>query len=128
MPVVKFLNGDLSEYDEKDENKLTELIAGAWNVNKAQVKLIKSEEDENVDYFVYFDISHRLLILNMTEENYISYEKQFYDDKGYMNLVKELLKTEERDMVSRWNKKDKIVFVPNHLEEYVKKTYGKVFF
>jgi len=128
MPIVKFLNGDLSEYDEKDENKLIELIAGAWNVNKAQVKLIKSEDDENVDYFVYFDISHRLLILNMTEENYISYEKQFYDDKGYMNLVKGLMKTEERDMVSRWNKKDKIVFVPNHLEEYVKKTYGKVFF
>jgi hypothetical protein len=131
MTIIKFLNGDVMQYDEKDEERLVDLIAGDLNLDRVLVGLIKNdqEKEEDVDYvdfFVLIDDTPKILyILNMTEGNFFSYEKKKCFDKGYMKVVKSLMK-ENVDGFSHWNREDKIIFVPDHLRDYVSKSYGKL--
>jgi hypothetical protein len=60
------------------------------------------------------------LIANLTEGTFFSYESD------YTPLLKSLFETDAVGQ-SRWLRTDKIVFVPSHLNDYVRGKYEYVF-
>lgn len=130
MTLVKFLNGDISSYDEKEEKKLIDMIADDLKIDKVTVGLVKNEDKnedgEDIDFFVFIDPVKVICILNMTQGNFFSYRKRSCFDKGYMRTVKKLTTDDETSGISHWAKDDKIIFVPDHLRDYVAKNYGRL--
>jgi len=124
MTLVKFLNGDISSYDENEEQKLVDMIADNLKIDRVTVGLVKNEDGGDIDFFVFIDPVKVIYILNMTQGNFFSYRKRVCFDKGYMRTVKSLTDGETR--VSHWGKDDKIIFVPDHLSDYVSKSYGRL--
>jgi hypothetical protein len=60
-------------------------------------------------------------ILNMTEGTF------FYYQETYQNIL-EFLFEKQKDGTSRWNKTDKIIFVPESVpHEYIMKNYEFVY-
>jgi len=68
----------------------------------------------------FFNNKNLKVILNKTEGYYFVYQE------NYENMMKSLF---EKNVLgeSRWGADDKIVFVPDHLREYVLQTYEFVF-
>lgn len=126
MTFVKFLNGDISQYNEKDEKKLIDMIADDLKIDRVTVGLVKNEEGGDIDFFVFIDPVKLVYILNMTQENFFVYKKRSCFDKGYMRIVKDLTTENVTSGVSHWGKDEKIIFVPNHLYSYVEKSYGRL--
>lgn len=134
MTFVKFLNGDISYYDENNENILIDMIANDLKTDSVTISLIKNEEKSEekeekeiyIDFFVLIDDVKEIYILNMTQENFFSYKKKFAFDKGYMKIMRNLTKDDKLSGLSHWGKEDKIVYVPNHITSYVEKTYGRL--
>lgn len=133
MTLVKFLNGDISSYDEKEEKKLIDMIADDLKIDSVTVGLVKNEEKnedggdgEDIDFFVFIDPVKVIYILNMTQGNFFSYRKRSCFDKGYMKALKKLTTEDEKSRISHWGKDDKIIFVPDHLRDYVDKSYGRL--
>jgi hypothetical protein len=62
------------------------------------------------------------LILNMTEGTFFEY----YGEGQYERILKMLFETNAFG-TSRWFHTDKIIFVPEHLRQYVSKKYERVF-
>lgn len=60
------------------------------------------------------------IILNMTEGYYFIY------DGDYTEILRSLFNNGVFGY-SRWNSEDKIVFVPQHLRDFVIRTYENVF-
>ena len=128
MTLVKFLNGDISQYEENEEEKLIILIADDLKIDRVTVGLVKNEEEESedrIDFFVFIDPVKVIYILNMTQGNFFEYRKRSCFDKGYMKVVKDLT-TDGEDGISHWGKEDKIIFSPDHLRSYVEKSYGRL--
>ena len=140
MTLVKFLNGDISQYDEKDEEKLIHMISEDLKIDRVTVGLVKNEEEvdtvppqergsdslTNIDFFVFIDPIKVIYILNMTQGNFFGYRKRSCFDKGYMRVVKDLTTDDPISGISHWGKDDKIIFVPDHLRSYVDKSYGRL--
>ena len=125
------MNGDVSQYDEKEEEKLIDMIADDLKINRVTVGLVKNEEDsedseDRIDFFVFIDPITVIYILNMTQGNFFGYRKRSCFDKGYMRVVKDLTTDDPISGISHWGKDDKIIFVPDHLRSYVAKTYGRL--
>ena len=59
------------------------------------------------------------IILNMTEGYYFIYEGD------YTEILTSLFETWYGE--KRWNREDKIVFVPQHLRDFVMRTYENIF-
>ena len=130
MSLVKFLNGDISYYDEKEEEKLIDMISDHLKIDRVNIGLVRNEEDDynneyRIDFFVFIDPVKDIYILNMTQGNFFIYRKRSCFDKDYMRVVRELTK-DDVDGFSHWGKDDKIIFVPSHLYSYVKKSYGRL--
>lgn len=129
MTFVKFLNGDISHYDEEKEEKLIDLISDDLKIDRITVGLVKNEEktsEDCVDFFVFINPVKVIYILNMTQGNFFGYRKRSCFDKGYMRVVKDLTTDDPISGISHWGKDDKIIFVPDHLRSYVAKTYGRL--
>jgi hypothetical protein len=128
MTTVKFMNGDVSYYDESDIERLRDIISSDMKLDRRMVGLIENEEknEDKVDFFVLVDKVLDMYILNMTEKNFLVYQKNSPIDKGYMNVLKSLMKKDSFGY-SHWSRDDKIIFVPYHLQDYVTKEYGRIF-
>jgi hypothetical protein len=63
------------------------------------------------------------IILNKTEGYYFIYHGE------YMTILTKLFEKDLRgnNGVSRWDRNDNIIFVPEHLKNYVMKTYENIF-
>lgn len=126
MTVVKFLNGELVEYNAADKAELTFLIAEEFKTDPACVCLTKnSDENSDISFFVTMDESKTVFIVNLTQKNYFSYERAFYEDKGYNQILTDLF-SQDLTGVSHWLPTDKIVFSPENTKEHVKKNYGEL--
>jgi hypothetical protein len=66
MTLVKFLNGDISSYDENEEQKLVDMIADNLKIDRVTVGLVKNEDGGDIDFFVFIDPVKVIYILNMT--------------------------------------------------------------
>lgn len=131
------MNGDISHYDEKEEERLIDMISDDRKIDRVTVGLVKNEEEndivlrasyseDRIDFFVFIDPIKVIYILNMTQGNFFGYRKRSCFDKGYMRVVKDLTTDDPISGISHWGKDDKIIFVPNHLRSYVEKTYGRL--
>lgn len=133
MTLVKFLNGDISHYEEKEEEKLIDMIANDLKIKRVTVGLVKNEEEDDtsglgdrIDFFVFIDPVTVIVILNMTQGNFFEYRKRSFFDKRYMRAVKAMTTDDPVSGISHWGKDDKIIFVPTHLRSYVEKNYGRL--
>lgn len=144
MTLVKFLDGSILAFTAVDMEELTQQVTEYINGisinsgndnNKRLVQLIKVEDDEkndeqdddmDIQYFALIHPTRTLLILNRTQGNYFSYEREYVNDKGYEYILRQLF---QRDLQndSHWMATDQIVFVPDDLHEYVQMMYGKLF-
>lgn len=61
------------------------------------------------------------IILNMTEGTFLVYDEE-YDIQILAPLFEK-----QNCGTSRWCKTDKIIFVPEHLNEYITKKYDRVY-
>jgi hypothetical protein len=62
----------------------------------------------------------------MTQGNFFAYKKTDADDNGYLKIVKMLTTPNKNSDLSHWEKDDKIIFVPKHINSYVEKNYGEL--
>jgi hypothetical protein len=63
------------------------------------------------------------IILNMTEGFYFIYRG---GEEEYKKILKTLI-SPDRLGFSRWLRDDKIIFVPDHLLDYVMRTYENIY-
>ena len=132
MPLVKFLNGELVEFNATDAAELTLLIAEEFKTDPVCVCLTKNSDEDaeisGISFFVTIDESKTFFIVNLTQKNYFSYERAFYEDKGYNQILADLLSQDPQDLtgVSHWLPTDKIVFAPENTKEHVKNNYGQL--
>ena len=63
-----------------------------------------------------------LLVLNMSQGTFIRVDG--IKTPEYNKKVKELITPFGKDTLSHWDKEDKMVIVPEHLNTYVEKNYG----
>jgi hypothetical protein len=66
-----------------------------------------------------------LLILNLTQSAFIRVDG--IKTMEYNQKMNELLTIFEKDDLSHWNKTDKIIIVPENLNDYVEKIYGEIY-
>jgi len=74
-----------------------------------------------------------IFILNLTQSSFFRYNKKNTTDVGYNKFLLELVTPPEDNILgtqnlSHWGKEDKIIFVPNHLLEYVNKRYNELYY
>jgi hypothetical protein len=73
-----------------------------------------------------------ILVLNLTQETFFRYTKKNSEDNGYNKILLEFLTPPKENLLqdtvglSHWERRDKIVFVPKKLIEYVEKKYGEI--
>jgi hypothetical protein len=69
-----------------------------------------------------------IIIVNITTKSFFRYTKTTETDIEYNNILVELLQPDEEDLAwSHWTKKDKIVFCPTHLRNYVERNCNELF-
>jgi len=66
-----------------------------------------------------------LFLLNITCGSFIRVDG--IKTPEYNKKLNELLKPFEKEKISHWNKRDKIVIVPENLNNYVEKRYGEIY-
>lgn len=65
------------------------------------------------------------LILNTTQSTFIRVNG--IKTMEYIQKMNELLIPFEKNTLSHWGKTDKIIIVPENLNNYVEKTYGELY-
>jgi len=74
-----------------------------------------------------------IFVLNLTQQSFFRYTKENNEDKGYNKTLLGLITPPKKNLLednvglSHWERKDKIVFVPKHLMEYVERKYGEIY-
>ena len=66
-----------------------------------------------------------VLILNVTQGSFVRVDG--IKTPEYNKKIKDLLTPVENEQLSHWGKEDKMVIVPEHLNNYVEKTYGEIY-
>lgn len=69
-----------------------------------------------------------VFIVNLTTESYFRYYMENDKDAGYNKLLKELLTSPNKiSNYSHWNKKDRIVFCPQHIHKFVETNFNELY-
>jgi hypothetical protein len=63
-----------------------------------------------------------ILVVNINQQAFFESSKDTYEHK-----LKELLTPYGSNKLSHWSRKDKIVFCPTSLENFVKKNYNELY-
>ena len=150
MTIVKFLDGSLVQFDREvedvDEDVIREhLLAANPNLRHFTVELLPyipfdndEKDDDRMDTMLCAFIHPAVMILNRTQGNYIYYYP--YLPGGDVRVVGDLLNplnelfgerwnfsTGEREFGrGHWGASDHIVYVPDHLREYVEYAYARL--
>lgn len=66
-----------------------------------------------------------VLLLNMSQGTFIRVDG--IKTPEYNKKIKELITPFGKDTLSHWDKEDKMVIVPEHLNNYVEKNYGELY-
>lgn len=66
-----------------------------------------------------------LIVLNMSQGSFIRVDG--IKTPEYNKKIKELLTPFEKNPLSHWDKNDKMVIVPEHLNNYVEHNYGELY-
>lgn len=68
------------------------------------------------------------IILNITQGNFFKCSDNLHTrDKILLDLLAPIYNGKRCKQFSHWEYTDRIVLVPVHLQEYVKKNYGEIF-
>lgn len=122
MKLVRFLDGSLVEFNVDNEEDLLEQVSTFVDNPTGLVQLIPFGADT---YHVLIHPDRRLLILNRTQGNFFCYHRKYFNDEGYISIVASLCLSDLAGD-SHWMADDHIVFVPSHLNDYVKAMYGEL--
>ena len=66
-----------------------------------------------------------LIVLNMSQGSFIRVDG--IKTPEYNKKIKELLTPFEKNPLSHWDKNDKMVIVPEHMNNYVEQNYGELY-
>ena len=67
-----------------------------------------------------------IFIANVTRSTFFRYEKENESDTGYKKLLLDLL-TPQKDNISHWDRKDKIVLAPKKTFKYLERYYNELY-
>lgn len=141
MPIVRFLDGTLVQFEESEiHDQVSQYVRENHpNGDHLYVELIPSETSETSqtsetsetseiisDFCAFIYPSRVVMILNRTQGNYISTER----GTQFGNVAKEMFGWYDhlsRFFPGHWATTDHIVFVPDHLHTYVSYAYAKLF-
>jgi hypothetical protein len=150
MTIVKFLDGSLVQFDDSvDEDVIHNyLLTTNPNLRHFTAELLpyipyRNDEDDDkdvdrMDTMLCAFIHPAVMILNRTQGNYIYYYPHLpHGDGGEigdrLNPLNELFgerwnfSTGEREFGrGHWGASDHIVYVPDHLREYVEYAYARL--
>ena len=124
--LAKLMSGKIYSYAVSTAGEFKEEFAREEDVSVGHLVFFSDDgemlDGETLEDGVMYSIMRLIpqIILNTTEGSYFMYLRDY--EKVLATLF-------EKDAfgVSRWLPSDKIVFVPEHIQEYVIKTYEKVF-
>lgn len=143
--TVRFFDGSLVHFEASDASDVHIQVSEYVRANvgpNVWVELVsphsaeqeqESEEEKGSDtYYDYCALIHPsriVMILNRTQGNYISIDRENSTVKD-THVVKEMFGWEEdqsRFFPGHWATTDHIVFVPDHLHTYVSYAYAKLY-
>lgn len=126
MSIVRFLNGSLVQYPATTEEELVKQVEEDLQQPDHWIGLQRAEWGSYYHYDLLIPQMRRRMILNLTQGNYFEYQRQYYNDEGHTESLRELFQKNQITGLSHWDTEDKIVFVPDHLMDYTAAIYGKL--